>query len=84
MRSTTELRRRNLRNRAYSESPRRGEGLNGPIEPVSRPACNGRVTSKPEQPDKPDPKAEKAKRLAAALRANLRRRKAGKEKGEAD
>jgi hypothetical protein len=45
-------------------------------------ATTDRPPSKPERP--PDGKAEREARLAEALRANLRRRKAGAGQGTAD
>lgn len=79
MRSTTELRRRNLRKRPYSQTLGGGE-VHFLVE-----LNFSRRLSDPMKSDPPSPlsevereKAEKAARLAQALRANLRRRKAGR------
>ena len=81
MRSTTELRRRNLRKRPYSQPGARGKALISvdvglrPRDPVG---MNDPPKSPPSAPKEAETAAQAARaaRLASALRQNLRRRKA--------
>ena len=86
MRSTTELRRPSLRKRPYSQRLRRGQAENARlIKNIARGLlCSMDTPPKDVAPAAPvvEPsreqkaKAERAVRLAAALRTNLKRRKA--------
>ena len=79
MRSTTELRRPRLRKRPYSQTLGGGEA-HFVVEPNFSRRLSVTMKSDPPKPttDADRAKAEKAARLAQALRDNLRRRKAGK------
>ena len=69
MRSTTELRRPDLRKRPYSEKRSKGQ---------AKSASYAAMSDKPPAPPPKDARAERQEALARALRANLRRRKAPK------
>ena len=86
MRSTTELRRRSLRKRPYSQRLRPGQVENARlIKNFARGLLCGMETPPKDAPPaapaveptrEQKAKAERALRLAAALRTNLKRRKA--------